>query len=75
MTDEIQNYNYGFKLGQIAYTEHVTPQEKTIVRFGMIPANLIERAGHDVNDFNGDVTRGFASGVFACAKVDGGMVA
>ncbi len=31
-----EDYDYGFKMGQIAYTEHATDQHKAIIRFGMV---------------------------------------
>lgn len=70
----MKNYEFGVALGTSAYTK-ASLQDKKIIRFGMIPQPLLLRVGLDINAMNGEVSRGFAAGVFKCAKSDGGMVA
>jgi hypothetical protein len=71
----MNDFDYGKSLGAVAYMEHATDQDKTIIRFGMIPTRLMEAIKVSPDDLNGDASRGFASGVFACANSDGGMIA
>lgn len=50
-----------------------TRQQKALVRFGMIPKELHDRARELVGDFP-DFHRLHAAALMECAKRDGGMV-
>ncbi len=65
----MNGYEYGFSLGTNAYAK-ATEQDKTILRFGMIPQHCLGAVGLDPMAIDADTSRGFASGMFTCAKAD-----
>lgn len=69
MKDTLTEAEYAQKAA--ALWKKFTPEQKTAVRFGMVPANIAHQAAHDgYSD-----TRRLAVALMACAKTTGGMIA